>query len=229
MRCPNKRPGFSLTELLVVVVVLSLLLAFGVPAMTGSGANSGRRSAAKSVEAFLTRGRAEAIATGEPVALIFVPAEPSRLPERERSRAGRAAALFRVIEDGQQRIVTEQVGRWLVLDKGLVFGKGEPNGLSRVNVFESSGNLTFAPALRTSLSTQSITQFSHLPYILFSPRGKVIYPKGSEENYETAVIGLLEGSYRNEGTRVGPSPPSGVPFLSEVEINRLSGRAKLTL
>lgn len=67
------RPGFTLIELMVVVAIMGLIAAVGVPSMIKSLRKEGMRKALNDVEDVCFSARQQAIMTRKPVAVIFFP------------------------------------------------------------------------------------------------------------------------------------------------------------
>jgi prepilin-type N-terminal cleavage/methylation domain-containing protein len=67
----NHRPGLTLVELLVVIVILGLVTAATIPLMQPGTAKRRTREAARMVSGVLANAQARAIATGRPVGVMF--------------------------------------------------------------------------------------------------------------------------------------------------------------
>lgn len=74
-RVPRRRTGFTLLELLVVLVLFAITAAAAVPAFLAERAGGAERDAATSLAMALTRVRDGARASGAPATLVLAPAE----------------------------------------------------------------------------------------------------------------------------------------------------------
>ena len=71
MTMSRNRTGFTLMELMIVIVLIGTLLALSMPKLNKVDAQAGTRSAAQTVAAQLATARAAAIATGYPARLTL--------------------------------------------------------------------------------------------------------------------------------------------------------------
>lgn len=67
----RNRTGYTLTELLIVIVVIGVLLALTMPKLNKVDAQAGTGSASQTIAAQLATARAAAIATGYPSRLVL--------------------------------------------------------------------------------------------------------------------------------------------------------------
>ncbi len=126
-RRPHKGGGFTLLELTVLIIVLSILAAVSFPKLTSLGTTRARY-AARQLFKDLTFARARAIATGKPVYVVFAPGSSTyTLLAEDPNNPGRANAL--TISDPSSLAPYQRS-----------FGAGEFVGVSMVSAAFDGGN-----------------------------------------------------------------------------------------
>ncbi|MDX2175795.1 MAG: GspH/FimT family pseudopilin [Candidatus Sumerlaeia bacterium] len=86
------RRGFTLLEVMIVIVIFGIVVAVAAPNLRGALEKEGLRSAARQLATGAAVARSEAVARGEPVALRIDPEERRwriALPDAERDARGR--------------------------------------------------------------------------------------------------------------------------------------------
>lgn len=130
-RRPESGGGFTLVELIAVLIVLGILMAVSVPKLSSLGTTRARY-AARQLLKDLTFARERAIATGKPVYVVFAPAsETYTLLAEDPSNPGRANA----------QILTDPASGFSFV---RTFGTGEFVGVDMVSAsFDSANEIGF--------------------------------------------------------------------------------------
>jgi prepilin-type N-terminal cleavage/methylation domain-containing protein len=209
--------GFTLAEVLVVVVVIGLLLAIGASAFLPTG-TSERRVARGEIQAMLTRARSHAIASGEPTAMVVI-----GLADGPDEMRGKALTLFEVKRDasGEGWEAGEQMRRWeylpgsTILMDGTLAGGG--NGKGR-NFMDEESLLTVAVPSGGGGRKQDV----EAAFVVFDVTGAVSHPSGSGR----IEFHIGEGVWRSGSMTVTGKSASGGAITDRVVLSRLTGRAQ---
>lgn len=188
--------GFSLVEILVVMGVVSLLLALAVPGMVSIAPV--RKTALYEMKGFLEYARAEAVARDREVYVAFADGKfPGRFAPFRTYAAFVAAGEEREGLIRSQEIA--QISEWKTLPEGTVFVGGDEfevvEGAQLRTVIESAFRRTFP--VKATGRTESV----QLPFLLFSPSGRVMVPAFFDA--EALHVGIAEGYFDRE---ISPSP-----------------------
>lgn len=213
--------GFTLVELLAVMAIAGILLVAVASGLSTTGSGE-RRAAAAKVSAILTAARAEAIAQGEPVGVIFLP--EGNLPADLQSQAGGGLAIFSFeYDDGQNRFTAlRQLDGWQYLENRVIFSNARlPDG-EKLNAFAATARVAVSEQLRSDPRASFVGE---APAIVFSGRGRVLFPERNQAS--DMVLGLWEGEYGVAGLRRTRQLPEGLPHFEEVVINYISGRSQV--
>lgn len=218
---PTARPrlgsGFTLVEVLVVVAVIGILLAVGAAAFMSTG-TSERRVARGEILAMLTRARSQAIASGEPTAMVAVGLGAG--PEEMR---GKAVTVFEVKQDvaSAQWEVVRQMRRWAFLPGATILLDGSATGGSdnKGSNF-MDGDQLLAVQVPSGVGTGKDEVAA--PFVVFDATGAVIYPSGSGR----IEFHIGEGVFRSGGLTVTNKAASGAAITDRVVLSRLTGRAQ---
>jgi len=198
--------GFTLTELLAVVAVMTALLGLGAAVLMSGRGRSGGQTAEAVVAGALTRARAQAVAGGRETGVVLL-AYDCPLAEG----AGRLLVL---VEFGAQSEAAAQVlGRAEVLPDGRVFLDQAASGAQRAGVFDQPERL------EVSYQGQRVSG----PFLRFDRRGVVVHPPVG------ATLDLLVGPGVVRGGRVVSSARglTGEAAFERIRVGRLNGRSRV--
>jgi len=142
----SRSAGFTLTELMLAIVVMGVLVATGLPSFTQMLRNSQVRAAAESIANGIQRARAEAVANNTRVRFVLgtgtswsvLTAAGATLDSRASNEGSVNATLTAVASDlatAATTITFNQLGQ-------VVANADASQALSRVTVVATSANLT---------------------------------------------------------------------------------------
>jgi prepilin-type N-terminal cleavage/methylation domain-containing protein len=236
--------GFTLLELLVVIVIIGILASIGLPAMKGIGQANLTAAAHRQILDDLAFARLRALNERTTVYVVFVPTNIFQKIDLDRNKLSELRSLTNLIS-GQysayalvaERTIGDQPGRhtpryltdWKTLPEKMLFGpyKFDP-------AFRNSPN-DYVRSFATNAFhfPNSESGLFGLPYIAFNSQGQLVSQRDE-------VIPLAKGSIffprDNNGSFVRGAPDvqitppgSGTNSYQFVRINWLTGRAKVEL
>lgn len=170
-------PGFSLIELLVVMVIIGALTMAGLSVMGNTAANA-QRTGTDQVVAAIEQARTTAITRRKPILLAI--AEPQSGDVDEHCRFG----LFEVDalpEEGSE-VEAVQIQRWSVLPTGVVFLGDKIRDFD--NLLEQE---------KVQLSWKDGQNSASVHVLAFNPRGGLAWPSGSDP----VALKVGNGNYRD--------------------------------
>lgn len=212
--CPSirhhsrNRPGFTLVELLSVIVIVTLLMLAGVPLLSDSSTN-GRQTSREILRAHLQQARGHAIASGRTTSVIIA----SHDAATPRSGGLITIAEVEALPAGTTPFkVTRQVNRWSILPE---------------NIFFLSRNVTKSPR-ETLMDTPAIidAEYQKKPVtchaVIFSPDGRITHPA------DGGPLALAIGKGKDSSGGIIATQKSGDKVVFDfLRINRLNARARL--
>ena len=163
----NPQSGFSLIEILAVLLILVVMGAMLVPALDGFVGTAGRRGAVNIVMNTIDHARVAALEQGRTVHVLFA---LNPFPEPD------TLVVLREDENGQP---SEILSRKITLPKGVLFREQ--------GVFE---DLQAPFSLASLPSSGGVQGALKVGVMTFSPRGTVQHPNGSDN---TRRIHLADG------------------------------------
>jgi prepilin-type N-terminal cleavage/methylation domain-containing protein len=250
---PARCAAFSLAEMLVVIAIIGILAAIGIPALKGFGKSNSMTAALRQFQSDIAYARQKAMSTRSTVFMVFVPTNVvngtwiSSLSPKEREHATNlfngqytSYALF------SRRSVGEQPGRetprylsdWRSLPDGVFIAERKFQSLpanqwqARVDEdrpFAYSNQLPF-PAAFSSVFANG------LPHIAFNAQGQLVTEiNGQLVTGFDEVIPLASGSIfyarDSQGNFIaGPAdvqetpPGNSINITNRLRIDWLSGR-----
>jgi len=190
--------GFTLAELLTVIVIASLLLAATVPALEGITSSTRHTAGLRLLSGLLEEARARAIAEYATVYVVL----DNPTPDRPHA----ALALYREPESGTG--LPEALSPWHPLPGNITFhhstGEGSPSSL-----FNAPASVR--PTRTFPLAREETPR--ELPYLAFGPTGEVTAPTRSA--YARILL----------AHRAASDPAAPITALEAFNISLFTGRA----
>ena len=221
-------PAFTLIEMLVVVAIIGILLATGLPALKGFGESNKMMAAARQLQDDVSYARQRAINTRSHVFMVFVPPtivsdaglraalplqnDPKGFTEPEKNAVTNLfGGQYTTYAIYTRRNVGEQPGRenphyltpWRTLPEGMAVAREkfvfDPD---RMTVFRDAAYRPFTNQFCPFPKARSPVSVP-LPYIEFNSRGQIVSEarQNNTGGYEDAVIPLTRASifYARDG------------------------------
>lgn len=250
-RLPHPRGrAFSLVELLIVIAIIGLLAAIGLPALRGLGESTGIDAATRQVLDDLAFARQQAINQRSEVFMIFIPPDLHRYqPEAQRrfltnftAQRLTTYALYarRTVGDQPGQATPRMLTPWRSLPDGVFFSPEWFVGqlvrtnpalwqftaqLPRTNLFNVP---VYYPPVRSNVVVPSV----NLPYIRFTPRGQLLAPgpagPAAPPGHHDVIVRLSKGSIFAASPIESPDvveTPKG--YRRFIRVNGLTGRARV--
>jgi len=201
---PQGKPGFTLTELLVVLAIIGIMAVAALPALRGLTGSTGRTGGINALMSAIDQARAAAIQSGANSFLVFA---DSTFPVTNLRYTG--FAIFREHNRDLGETNTNssiQIGKWESL----------PRGVALVSTW-----LTNLPTNPVSLSLPGETNSRSLvlPMIEFTHAGGLVNTRA------TNGVRVYEGTWN--GSRGVPARANRV--VDQISLSRFTGRAFLVL
>jgi prepilin-type N-terminal cleavage/methylation domain-containing protein len=207
-----RRAGFTLIEVLVVISIIVILFAVGVPLLSDP-ANSARKSSADILRSALQQARAHSIATGSYTSVLL----PSYAADAE--TGGKMIGFAEVEADPSAAAkfkVTRLVQRWTQLPEQIFFFD------------RNTANIPQNTLMDLGASSQITADYRKRPvacsFIIFSPNGQILQNTNST-NTAKLLVGLGKGTLKNGS--VTPTQRSSNQIVFDLfQISRLSARMR---
>jgi prepilin-type N-terminal cleavage/methylation domain-containing protein len=236
-----QKSAFTLAELLVVIVIIGVLAAIGIPALRGLGESTSIDSATRQILDDLAFARQRAINDRTTVYMLFVPPNVGTQVTNLVPLRLRGYTLF------ARRTVGEQPGRqsprqlipWRALPDAthvpLTKFLGIPAGVT-INNNVRAYEQPFAWTNNFELEITNVTKRLAMNYLAFNPQGQLVQfdGRGATVSQENAYVPLVRGSIFNpvdsQGRYLLELPDAvEVPVGNRryIKINWLTGRAEV--
>lgn len=206
---PQGKPGFTLTELLVVLAIIGIMAVAALPALRGLTGSTGRTGGINALMSAIDQARAAAIQSGANSFLVFA---DSTFPVTNLRYTG--FAIFREHNRDLGETNTNssiQIGKWESL----------PRGVALVSTWLT--NLPTNPVstfpVTASLPGETNSRSLVLPMIEFTPAG------GLAAANATNGVRVFEGTWN--GSKGVPARANRV--VDQISLSRFTGRAFLVL
>jgi prepilin-type N-terminal cleavage/methylation domain-containing protein len=217
-RCPDTRigrvrpgGGFSLIEMLVVLVIVSILLVVAVPIFSDAS-NQARRASAEIIQAHLRQARAHAITSGSPTA-VAIPGLASGA-----DLGARSLSLLEVESDQGTYVPRHRAAagdrmlqRREVLPGDFHFVSGAAIGSARPTLVDQ-------PA---SMVTRQSGRELPCHIMVFATDGRVVWPPPGTPIH----IGIARATRRGDSLQLTQNN-NGRPVFELFQVNRLTGRTR---
>ena len=231
------RDGFSLAELMVVIAIIALLAAIGIPALRGLGESNSIDTATRQILDDLAYARLRAINDRTTVYMLFVP------PNVEQQATNLVPYRYSGYTLFTRRSVGEQPGRQS--PRQLIPWRGLPDK----TFFSVAKFITGAGSLGTNVFEMPLAWTNNFPlvitnrvyggmgmfYLAFSPQGQVVRVdnRGGLVSGQDEYLALVKGSVLHpqqpDGRYTEPPDVVEVPRGNRryIKVNWLTGRAEV--
>lgn len=248
----ESRGGFSLLELLVVIVIIGIVAGFTIPALKGFGSSVTVDSAVRQFLSDLALARQSALTTRSTVLVLFSSSDPEMLISPLTDEAPlQSYALYAMGSVGDQpgRPRRQFITEWRSLPDGMLFdpvklrrqpfisGQGATNRalpymelpvvVNGTPLAQTPGFHTQRVPLVTTVEQNGsdvwVTNLLAFPYLAFRPDGGLFY--GFDETItlvKGSIFTLGEGNARALDVIVNTNEPP-----KRIHINALTGRAEV--
>ncbi len=222
---PIRTAGFTLTELLVVIVIMAVMMALALPAFQGINKGGAMRSAILEVKTKLSLARQYAITQRTKTYVVFPDnqnASPATYADKD-EKLFRAYRAFNVYSEKDAAYISE----WTYLPKGIVFYDGKFLGKTVMGkMFDRDyAQLTATLPFDTTLNKRKLCVFSFSPDGSAGAAGSSDYSIYMCEGW--AVINTNGGKYSLSPAlgEYGVITNSG---LVKISVGGLTGTVKVT-
>lgn len=209
--CTGKKQAFTLVELLVVLAIISILTAVGIPLLSDPS-NSARKSARDLVRSQLQQARAHAIATGTTTSVM--------IPDYSNATAGgRLIGIAEVEAQANTAApykVVRLIQRWTELPDNIYFMNQGVTGSTQPTLLDGG--------LKMESSYQKQTINCH--YIVFGPNGLITSPAASTTGGSSVLALALGKGTLKSNTVISTQKTQRGPSYDVLQINRLSARVR---
>ena len=239
--------AFSLVELLIVIAIIGLLTAIGLPALRGLGESNAIDAATRQVLDDLAFARQQAINQRSEVFMIFVPPDLHRYqPETQRrfmtnltTQRLTTYALYarRTVGDQPGQPSPRMLTPWRSLPDGVFFApewflvqRQTNDALWQFTAQLPRTNLFSVPVYYPPVRSNVVVPGANLPYIRFTPRGQLLAfgPRSAPPAHHDVILRLSKGSIFAANPLEYPDvveTPRG--YRRFIRVNGLTGRARV--
>ena len=214
------RRGFTLLEVLVVLMIISMLMVLSIPAIKGLTATAGMSTAIRHISSVMTLARSHAIAKRTIVRFGIVTAW-----ENDSEAAYRKYGLWEWDRELGKFVPFQE---WKTLPQGLVFEKDRVDYLRSATYAQEDGSSVRGDFLPTAEAESFIEEIRSgrvkVVFFEFTPSGGARLPGGEERNILAVVInGYMDPSgggdlvYTDEGKK----------DWTQFNIDTLTGRVRI--
>ncbi len=203
--------GFSLVEMLVVMVILLILIGIAAPAFVKTSARA-RQATRELVKGHLMRARSNAIATGQNTAVIF----PDYIAGNDigGKMLGIAEVTWKtdpVDVTKNAYAVTKVLQRWEKIPGSVMILNQASSGFARTTIMEQTTKIS------STIAGKNITG----SFVVFAPNGQIVFPANQ-------TIEIILGLGSNSGGSVKATEKNDSKVSYDIlQINRISGKARL--
>jgi prepilin-type N-terminal cleavage/methylation domain-containing protein len=212
-RGPESVRGFTLLELLIVVGIIAMVLAFLTPAVTSLSKSGGRRAALNSLLGGIEQARAEAIKSGQATYVVFPTFTSGTQSTLDRYNY-RSYAIFE--DNAASPGSVKQLTDWKSFPAGVALRAAGTAALSNL----ADPATLMPPVTFTFNPDTSATPFRCFK---FNSNGEVQAPAGN------VLLSVFEG-YVNNGTEVATTKDASgnASAVEYVSVSQFTGRAEPT-
>ena len=208
--------GFTLLEMLTVIVIIGIILAIGIPAFTNLMKSGGLGAAARQVSNTLTLARQYAITQRANVRVVF-PYSGTGGPGTNYAPIYQSYAVVAI-----SGTTTNYLSKWEHLPLGTVFMSDNPTpSLSGTLPYNLDFDLNKAPFPFPYTNSPNAT----LAYVEFRPWGAASPGASANVNLFTITEGVMNGSKVTPTSRTGSNTLANAAVIS---VDNVVGRIQVT-
>jgi prepilin-type N-terminal cleavage/methylation domain-containing protein len=231
----SRRLGFSLTELLVVMAIISLMAGLVTRTFTASGNSSASLNTASVAMAnTFDQARSEAIARNLPVQVRIVTKDAN-----QPMNAGRIFSLWApqrdanglVVYDANGNQVYERISAWQQLPQGVsVIGGGatwfDAAAVNRtgLNAFDSASAAQNVVADPMTYQGRAVAEAMAVE---FKPDGGLRSPQSDNNSYHYLLLARVNGQNPDVAARASEVVGENLKTWRQVRISKLTGQSRV--
>ena len=214
------RRGFTLLEVLVVLMIISMIMVLSIPAIKGLTSTAGMSTSIRHISSVMTLARSHAIAKRTIVRFGIVTAW-----EGDSEAAYRKYGLWEWDREEEKFVPLQE---WKTLPPGLVFEKNRGDYLRSAAYAREDGSSVrgdFLPAAEAEAFIEEVrSERVKVVFFEFTPSGAARLPGGEERNILAVVInGYMDPSSGGELVYTD----EGKKDWTQFNIDTLTGRVRI--